>query len=301
MFPDDPIPPLEPRAGDYDAMLARVAARRRARRLRGAAALASTTALAVAIVALPTTGDPASLRVTGNGVESTEDPSPTPEPAPSESPGEQPSGEEPGGEEPGGETPMPSPSGEGGEGGEGTPDPEEPTDDPAPSATPSIGKRKPSPTPMPQFQPARYAYVTDAAPADCRTEQWAQSAPDSPNWCAVYVGEETFVRNTDAELPFRLCRSAGALVGPGTLTKANASGGWLKARVVDGDENVPWHWAGTSRPTTPTITVEPGDCVEWTITWDARVETGSYVLNPVFVVKEFAPVPQPEFPIAVTD
>jgi hypothetical protein len=283
-------PSFDPRSGDYAAMLARAGRHRRVRRARTGAALASAAAVAVLFAALPGAGGPASLRVAGNGVTADETPAPEPsgEPTPGPSEGPEPTA---------GSTGEPQPSEEPAE------DPaEDPGESPRPKPSPSsepAGGRKPSPRPQPSFATrADYVYLADEAPADCRTLNYAQSTPDSRNWCAVYPGEDTFVAGGGETLPFRLCRSRDPLAGDGRLT---STGHWLKVRALAANGEVVWSWhRDDAPPLVPSITVKAGDCVQWAMTWFVPDEPGTYTLNPVFVVDEYKPAEPLEYEIRVT-
>ena len=291
----DATPPLEPRSGDYDAMLDRAARRRRTRRVRALAVATPVVALAVAFATLPAPDDAASLRPAN--AEATESPEPSGEPSseptPTAEPGTEPtpSGEpEPTAEPTGDPTTEPEPSG----------DPE-PGADPEPSGSPYPTQTVPPKTRSPQLvlpDTARYDYVPGYAPADCRTERFATAAPDSVNWCADYVGDTELAHDSRVVTAFRLCRSAAA--DAGTITRYENGQNWMKVRAVDADGEVPWTFSKTPDPKPPAITVQPGDCVEWAVSWTVRMAPGAYRLNPVFVVREYMPADGVWFDVTVT-
>ena len=283
-----PFPPLSrhPFAPDEERFAGAVrAARRRTR--RAGAGLSAAVVVAVAVAAGGTSGD-ATQRLA---------PATAPAPAATAEP-----------------SPSPSP--------EGTGDPALPqvlptalptalpelvpsptptaTKEPAPTASPTKGPGEhpdhhgtgsPAPT-APHWidhTPATYAYRTGAAPADCLgddpTPTEELNGASAVHWCAVYPGATTFAARSTGSLPFRMCRSATAAAA--TLYRDVDSPSWVKGVVRD-DEGSVWYGANAPDPVPPAITVQPGDCVEWTYTWQAPDQPGSYTLHAVFILEMFA-------------
>ncbi len=162
-----------------------------------------------------------------------------------------------------------------------------------PSKDPHPSHGKPPPEPVPDH-PAAYAYLKDAAPADCErgtNDRPVTNDPDDRFWCWRYVGPTELANGTETALPFQVCRADTLIPGDGTLHAQGSSYTWMKAVLHNKGEDS-WGWYAKSEPYTSSITVAAGDCVQWSIPWPGTDEygdqltPGDYVLVGAFIVQE---------------
>ena len=290
----DHVPSLEPRTGDYADMLRR-ARRRRTRRVALTATTAPALAAVLAFTAIAPHGtsslnvaDPPPLPLPAPiaSLLPTTSPSPSPKPKPTASP-----------------TPTPTPTDDPTPGdGHG-----KPSDHPTPPGSPPGSPTPPPPSPTP-VQPPTFAIVVGGAPAQCNTPNAggpsSDTVGDAKHWCVTYPGAASFVAGETAPLPIRICRSTDLGVQAGTLTRKGDL--WFKMAVNASNGGRGW---GTYDRDVPAgaITVKPGDCAEWTLTWNASdyygvpLDPGGYSITPVFSIEEYlVPFGTYKFPITVT-